>query len=406
MRKISVSNPILTEEERTFLTSDYSTDTNLYVGNNNGFTVSWFVVVGEPGQEKTESKQISSPSGADTIIISNDLSYSHPKSTSVYKSQWDKISFERKASGGSYAEITSSPFSIEWDNENQETLIVVSDGAATDTYRWRFYNSALGTYSDYSDELGGTGFTRYTAGYILQQVKKNPFAKDVDDETIMGYMNDYQQDLVYPEIPKAWWFRKEGTAALTIADTYKYSISDNWSDLIAIEYVLYTYVSGSNSNTYPLTYSPTPQFYGYKADNTQTSDDNAKYWTLYPADSSSDKGYIGIHPTPDTTACSIKPVYYFELTDIDSFGDRLVVPHPKGYIDYCLYRICDDIKSDSTNAEKYNERVKRSITYLKRISRRQLGQPELFRFRGQKGYSQMFGEQGAVSNSTKVENYW
>lgn len=406
MRKISVSNPILTEEERTFLTTDYSSDTNLYVGNNNGFTVSWFAVVGEPGQEKTESKQISSSSGADTIIITADLSYSHSKSTSVYKSQWNQISFEQKVAGGSYAAISGSPFNIEWDNENQETVIFVSDGAATDTYRWRFYNSALNTYSDYSDTLSGTGFTRYTAGYILQEVKKNPFAKDVPDETILGYMNDYQQDLVYPELPKAWWFAKEGTPVSTVADTYKYSISDNWSDLISIQYVLYTYVSGSNSNTYPLTYSPTPEFYSYKADNTQSSDDNAKEWTLYPADSSSDKGYIGIHPTPDTTACSIKPVYYFELTDIDSFGDRLVVPHPKGYIDYCLYRICDDIKSDSTNAEKYNERVKRSITYLKRISRRQLGQKELFRFRGHRGLSQIFGEQGAVSNSTRVENYW
>lgn len=405
MIKISVSNPILTEEERTYLTTDYSSGVNLYVGNNEGFTTSWIAVIGEPGQEKTEAKTVSSTTGNDTIVVSAVLKFAHAKSTSVYLSQWDKISFEQKPTGGSFAAISDSPFNIEWDNANLETQIVVSDGATTDTYRWRFYNSTLGTYSDYSDSLAGTGFTRYTAGYVIQQVRKNPITESVDDETLFSYMNDYQLDIVYPEIPKAWWFSKEGTPKATTASTRTYSISTNWSDLISIKYLLYRYVNGDTDITYPLTWSPTSEFYTLKSDANQANDDYAKYWTLLPPDGSSAKGYIAIHTIPATANCYIKPVYYFELTDMNSYGDSLVVPYPKGYIDYVLYRIYDDIKNDS-NADRYNSRVQRSIVYLKRLARRQIGQPEFFRYRGVRGWSKLFGEQGRLNSDTSHENYW
>src|SRR4030042_379603 len=217
MLKISLTNPVLTDEERTYITTDYSSGVNIYVANNEGFTTDWCAVVGEPGQEKTECQIVASASGNDTVVVDSALKFSHNKSTSVYLSQWDKVAFEQKPSGGAYAAISGSPFSIEWDNANNETQIVVSDGASTDTYRWRFYNSGLGTYSDYSDTLAGTGFTRYTAGYVLQQVKKNPLAEEVEDESILDYMNDYQSDLVYSEIPKAWWYSKEGTQVATTA---------------------------------------------------------------------------------------------------------------------------------------------------------------------------------------------
>lgn len=402
--KISVSNPVLSEDEESHIETDYSSGTNIYVRNNEGFTTSWFVVAGEPGQEQTEGKQISTTSGNDTIVIPSALNFSHPKSVPVYLSQWNQISFERKPTGGSYSEL--GKYNIEWDNENLSTLIVVAGGTGTDTYKWRFYNSVLTTYSDYSDELAGTGFTRYTAGYVIQQVKRNPVAENIDDEIMLNYMNDYQSDVVYPELPKAFWFAKEGTEVATVADDYTYNISNNWDDFLAMKFMLYRYINGSTDITYPLTFSPDPEFRNLKSDASQPPDDYAKQWSLLPPDASSDKGYIGLHPTPKNAVCFLKPVYYFELPDVNSFGDRLVVPHPKGYIDYVLYRIFDDIKTDTSNADKYNARVFRSITYLKRLARRQLGQPEFFRFRGHRGWSRYFGEQTRNTGQTAREMYW
>lgn len=404
--RVKIGNPDLSGEERTYLTADYTSGANITVRSNENAQNGRFAILGEPGQERTEDARITGTSSYDTIATTAGFTYPHSKSTIVYIYIYDKISFERKPSAGSFAEISGSPFAIEWDNEDKETMITVPSGASTDTYRWRLYNSATGTYSDYSDELPGTGIARNKLGYVLQQVRRNPLTQGIADDTLIDYANDYQS-LVYERMPKAWWFTKEGTQVATAADDYTYSISDNWSDFLAMKFMLFRFISGSIDETYPLTYSPLNEFYNLKADSQQTSDDHVKVWTLLPPDSSSAKGYIGLHPTPDTTACRLKPVYEFALTDLDSFGDTLVVPDSKGYIDYILYRICDDIKNDAGNAEKYNARVKASLDRLKGTrTKRQLGQPELFRYRGQKGWSRMYGEGGKSSSSNYRELYW
>lgn len=404
--KVKVSNPVLTGEVKTTLSQDYSSGTTLNVRNSQGFTNDRFVVVGEPGQDRTEQKDISgAPPSSTTITVGSALNFSHPKSTVVYEVDWDQIQFEKKPSGGSFSAISGSPFSIEWDNPDNTTLIDVPGGASTDTFRWRFYNSERGTYSDYSDSLSGSGISRSTAGYVVKQVRRNPITKGIDDEVLFDYINDYQQ-LVYEQVPKAWWFVKKGTEVSTATDDYDYSISSNWSDFLSMKFLLYSYVNGSNTDTYPLTYIPLNEFYNYKADENQSSDNSVKYWTLLPPDSSSALGYIGLHPTPEDATCSMIPVYQFELTALDSFGDSLVVPQPKGYIDYVLYRIFDDIKNDSSNADKYNARVGSSIIALRRRSRRQLGQPELFRWRGTRGWSSLYGSGGRLDYTTQVESYW
>lgn len=405
--KIQIQNPDLSEEERTYLDADYATSaTTLTVRNNDGATTNWFVVVGEPGQEQTECRIISSTIGNTTITLGAALRFNHTKGTPVYISRWNQWAVYSSTNGTVYAAITSSPFDIQWDNSNLCTTVVDDSGSSSSYYKWRGYNSTAGTYSSYSDVLVGTGLERDSVGHALTQVKRSPLAKGVDDETIMEFFNDFQ-DLVYEETPTAWWFRKEGTAVATEANTYKYSISTNWSDFESMQYLLYEYISGDDIDiTYPLTWSPTSEFYNLKSDSNQSDDDYAKYWTILPPDSSSEKGYIGLHPTPKTDDCYIKPVYLRAMTAIDSFADTLLVPRTKGYVDYALFRIADDIKLDSANSEKYSSRVAASIIALKKRAKRQLGQPEFMRFRGVRGFSRLFGEQSRLSSSESKENYW
>ena len=175
-QKIKVTNPQIDYEAKTNLSIDYANGANLSVRSSNSFTANYFAIVGEPGQDQTESKLITNVSDTAVIVITSALNYSHPKSTPIYQSEWDKISFERKPSAGSYAVISGSPFNIEWDDQDNGTLIYVSDGVTTDTYRWRFYNSNTGVYSDYADALAGTGLARNQLGYIIEQVRKSPIA--------------------------------------------------------------------------------------------------------------------------------------------------------------------------------------------------------------------------------------
>jgi hypothetical protein len=404
--KIQIFNPDLSNEERTYLDADYSSDATLTVRNNGGMTANYFVVVGEPGQEQTECRQIASTTGNTTITLASALKFAHPKSTPVYLTKWDKWSLERASTlAGVYTEVTESPVFIKWEDKELATLIENVSGSSAHFYKWRPLNSVTSTYGSYSDVLAGGGQERSTVGYVINQVKRNPLAKDVDDETIIEYFNDFQE-LVYEEMPKAWWFKKEGTQVATAVDTYKYSITTNWSDFLSMNYMLYRYVSGSTDVTYPLTFSPLVEFYNFKADSDQPSDDYAKYWTVLPPDANSAKGYIGIHPTPKSDDCYLAPVYNRSLTDLDTFGDTLVVPKPKGYVDYALYRIASDIKLDMSNADKYNSMVRSDIISLKRRSRVQLGQPEFNRFRGQRGWSKNFGDGSYLSNQDAKELYW
>jgi hypothetical protein len=85
---------------------------------------------------------------------------------------------------------------------------------------------------------------------------------------------------VYPEIPKAWWFSKEGTEVATSTTTRTFDIYTNWSDCLAMKYVLYRYINGDTDITYPLTWSPTAEFYNLKSDANQAADDYAKYWGI------------------------------------------------------------------------------------------------------------------------------
>lgn len=387
------------------MTADYSSGTTLTVRNSDGFTTDWYVVVGEPGQEQTETQRITASPTDTTITIGSALKFSHPKSTPVYLCQWNKWAFERKASGGSFTAISTSPLDIEWDNASKETMVAVSGGATSDYYRWRPYNSQLATYGTYSGELPGTGLGRTQVGHLFEQIRKNPVAKNISDDTLFDFCNDFQ-DLVYVEIPTAWWFTKEDTAVSTVAGDYDYSISSNWSDLSSIKFVLYRYISGDTDITYPLTWSPPAEMLNYKSDANQANDDYAKFWSLYPPDSSSAKGYLVLHPTPKTANCYIQPVTFFELADLDSFDDTIVIPYAKGYVDYCLYRIYGDIKSDESNETKYLKKVNSAIIALKRKAKRQLGQPEFFRFRGHRGWSRLFGEQTRLSSSEARELYW
>lgn len=405
--KLKLKNPVLKDEEKTYLDAAYSSGTSLTVKNNEGFNnANWFVVVGEPGNEQTESQTIDSVTGNTTITIDSALKFSHPRSKPVYLTRWDKIAVERASnSGGSFSPITDSPFDIEWDDADLTTTVVDDAGASTDYYRWRFYNSQTSTYSAYSDELPASGLSRDSVGYAIKIVKKNPLARKVDDQTLMLYFSDFDE-VVYEEMPKAWWFTRKGSPLSTTADTYTYSISNNWSDYASLRYLLYNYVNGSNDITYPLTYIPLPKFYAFKADANQTSDDNVRGYTILPPDSSDRKGYIGLHTTPATADCSIIPVYEVEATEYNSFGDNLLIPKVKGYVDYALYRIADEIERDTSLSNSYSARVGTTLRGLKTWAKKQHGEYRTLNYEGPKGRQMIFGSGMGIPNDTYRENYW
>ena len=201
MAKFKIFNPDLSHEERTHLSSDYSSGVTVTVRNNNNFTDDYYIIVGEPGQESTEAAKISSTTGTATITIPSALGFTHAKGSPVRETRWNQWAVERAATKtGSYSPITSSPssdefFNIDWDNADKATLINDDAGASTTYYKWRPYNSTTATYGSYSDPFSAAGSSKNEVGYLLEQLKKNPMVSHIADETIIDYFNDLQ-DLV------------------------------------------------------------------------------------------------------------------------------------------------------------------------------------------------------------------
>lgn len=404
-RSLKIANPSMVGRERTYLTSRYAVGAvALEVANTNNFSVNRTAVIGVPGEEKTEAKRISAITDIDTLAIPSTLSFSHPANTPIYESKWDQIQVQRKASGGAFANITGSPFEIDWDNEDGFTYIDISTNfALSDTYRWQFISSGSSDESGYADTLGGTGLSRDSVGYAIKMIKQNPVAKNIPSATIVEYFNDLH-DEEYENNPEAWYLQKQGTEVSTVADTATYNISDNISDFGRMKYLMFHYTSGDIDDIYPLTFISELEMRNRKINQNEVSDDKATNWSFYPPDSNSRKGYIVIDPTPDTADQGIIPVYYQELDAVDSFGDTLVIPKIKIYVDYALYRIYEDIEED-ISANKFEARVKRDLTGLKARQHRQLGQKEFLKWRGQKGSKQMFNSQSSTGQTEK-ELYW
>ena len=66
--KIRINNPSLVNEEKSYLTRDYSDGASIVIRDNEGFTVDWYAIVGEPGQEQTEAQVINALSGKASAV--------------------------------------------------------------------------------------------------------------------------------------------------------------------------------------------------------------------------------------------------------------------------------------------------------------------------------------------------
>lgn len=404
-RSLKIANPSLEERERSYLTSRYSSGVTLTVASNQGFAANDIIVVGVPGEEKTESQVIASVSGDTTITLNAALNFTHALNTPIFRSKWDQIDVERRASGGSFTDLSSapatSPVDIDWDNPLGFTYVDVSTVfAATDDYRWQFKNSANGNVSGYADVLPATGLPRDSVGYVIKMIKQNPVAKNVPGEVIVEYFNDLH-DEEYENNPEAWYLQKQGTAIPTDEDVYEYELP---SDFGRMKFLLYHYTSGDVEDTYPLNFISEGEMRVRKIDQNQTSDDKARDWTFFPPDSDSPTGHIVIDPTPETDDQELIPIYYQELSAVESYGDTLVIPKAKIYLDYALYRIYEDIEDDQT-ATKYEARVRRGLTGLKSRQHRNVGQREFLKWRGQLGAKAIFTQNKGTGQRDR-ENYW
>lgn len=415
MRKVLISNSVLTDDTyKSNLSSAYSSGTSLSVTSNVSFAADDLAVIGELGEEKTELKRISGISGKTTITLASALNFTHPKDTPVYKVAWDQVSIERNA-----AVISTS--SIQWDKK--DTIYYDSPGTASDSYRFRFYNSITTTYSEYSPTVTGAGYGRSSLGYMTREVRKIVQDEDreiVTDDEIARFINA-AQDIV-AGVRQDWWFlRTEDKTLTTTAGTSKSALPSGIGNLGTVDYVKYNYNDGTTNLVYRLKPKNDVDFDEYIEDNSGDADlrdDYVEYYRLRESDSTSTTGYIEYWPTPKTTGRGTFWVYYFEeMTDLDDVADTTSIPIPQILEDYAIAQV-ERIKGNEEKAVLYEDKFwgpsgeikgRRRLTgvalleQLNQSQKRPIGEPRsLFNYRGRGRTSRPRYRDRDIIH----ENYW
>ncbi|MFA5114383.1 MAG: hypothetical protein WC529_08885 [Candidatus Margulisiibacteriota bacterium] len=169
--------PDLSGAEATLLTADAAAAAvALSVVNIGGFADDDFVIVGHPGEEDAEIVQVTAaPSG--TTIAVGALSRAHSAQAPVMVAAYNKVKVYRSdTEGGTYAEITGSPFALEIDQPF--TNVIDPTGTAAKYYKFSYYNSQTLAESDKSVAyLGGK-----PAGLCSLEELKEELSKDLGDK--------------------------------------------------------------------------------------------------------------------------------------------------------------------------------------------------------------------------------
>lgn len=428
MRRIRIQNPQVDKTYRTYINADYNlNDTDITVASTKSFATNELVLFGEPTEEFTEIKKISTVDGVDIFNIPSDLNFPHTKGTPVYKLIWDFISIEgRSTSSGTFAEISQS--GLQYDNKLNETVYYHQSGTDSWEYRFRFYNSVTLTYSEYSTTLTGAVPGRRSVGYMIREVRKiigDLERKIISDEEIIRCFNR-AQDIIYATNPKYWFLktdtRQVGTGSiLAVADTGTYSLA-NLSNFGHIDMLRYEFNSNGNHVIYPLARKGDVEYDEITRDLNRGTDDYPIEYNILPPDDNSEFGYIQVNPTIKTSNVGTFYITYFQkMADLNSVDDLTKVPLPSLLEDYAIsYGF--SAKGDESKATIYESRFygpsdkgqdTRVLTGIKLLDQMDDAQKKsagelkyLWRYKGRASLKRLYGSRFPQSADYVRENYF
>lgn len=397
MRSIKIKNPLILESPYTMVSSEYSTGNSLSVEDSSGFADNDLILVGGKGNEKSATTDLTAtPPDSSTLTISA-LSFAHDTDEPVQKVLWNKYDIQYKTSvGGSWTALATAQ-SFDWSKDY--TVYNDSNGATGYYYRSRYYNSALAVYSDWSDTIGDTGFTRLQVGYLIKKVRSK--ARDVNGEhatnqEIIGMFNSVND--IVKGMNKKWWFLLTEYPFTTTASDGTYPYPDNFERAHRLKYEL---EQGATDQEYFLAYQTPTVFDAYYGDHNLADSDNLAHYTIDVPNAQ-----IKIGPQPVTASLNLTLYYYKSITDLDSVGDTIIAPLSDLYVYYAVGEIWED-KDDENKAAYYKKEFGNLLTILNQMRAKSPTPQVLKRFAGHKGFRNLLG--GVMlpgSPDASRENYW
>lgn len=145
--------PEIQGNEKSFFDADAVAGATTLTASGTNFTVNDYIILGQPGSEKTEIVQVT---GATSTTISVTATvFAHNRGDLIQFIPYNQITPERSVNAG----VTFTPLTaINIRPDASETYLQRATDASTDVYRFRFTNSTTANNSAYSDNATASGY--------------------------------------------------------------------------------------------------------------------------------------------------------------------------------------------------------------------------------------------------------
>jgi hypothetical protein len=181
--------PDISDNEKTYLDADSAASVSTLSASGINFSNGQYIVIGQPGNEKTEILQISGTPSSTSINLVSPTTFPHNRGDIIRFIPYNQISAEFSTDQVVYTAIT--PVAIRADSS--ETYMQRATDLSTYSYKFRFYNSTSALYSSYSAIVLATGFADNTIGAIKKRAL-DQLGEEIGTLITDKFLNDALQE--------------------------------------------------------------------------------------------------------------------------------------------------------------------------------------------------------------------
>jgi hypothetical protein len=198
--------PELQDDYKTYLDTDYASGGSTLPANGTDFSANQYIVIGQPGNNRTEIVQISGTPSSTAIALVAPTVFAHNRGDIIRFIPYNQIVPSYSTDGINFSALSA----IAIRPDATETYLQRPSDLSTYVYKFQFYNSTTTLSSAYSDTANATGYADNT----IYAVKKRALDQlgEVKGSLITDqFLNDSLQEGrravdMMPEVLK-WSFR-------------------------------------------------------------------------------------------------------------------------------------------------------------------------------------------------------
>ncbi len=180
--------PDITDNEKTYLDADSTAGITSLSADGVNFAANQYIVIGQPGNERTEIVQISTANSTTITLVSATV-FAHNRGDIIRFIPYNQIIAEFSTDAITYTPIAAVPIR----SDATETYMQRASDLSTYSYKFRFYNSTSTLYSAYSAITTAVGYADNTI-WAVKNRALGQLGEKIDGLITDQFLNDGIQE--------------------------------------------------------------------------------------------------------------------------------------------------------------------------------------------------------------------